>query len=61
MKKHYRQKNNRFKNIYIDEISVLELAKMYGISESRVYEIIRKSCGKLYRNEDFKKMKVYLR
>ena len=34
---------------------------MYGISESRVYQIIKDSCGKLFRNEEFKKMKVYLR
>ena len=46
---------------FIDGIGISELAKMYGISESRVYEIIRKSCGKLYRNNEFKKMKVYLR
>ena len=46
---------------FIDEISVLELAKMYGISESRVYQIIKDSCGKLFRNKEFKKMKVYLR
>lgn len=46
---------------FIDGIGISELSKIYGISESRVYEIIRKSCGKLYKNEEFRKMKVYLR
>ena len=46
---------------FIDGIGISELSKMYGISESRVYQIVQDSCIKLYRNNEFKKMKVYLR
>ena len=46
---------------FIDEISVPELAKMYGVSEQRIYQIIQNSCVKLFKNDDFKKMKIYLR
>ena len=47
---------------FTDEmISVSKLAGMYGVSASRLYEIIQKAYGKLCRNEEFRKMKVYLR
>lgn len=46
---------------FIDEKGVSELANMYGVSESRLYQIIQRSYIKLLRNNEFKKMKVYLR
>lgn len=46
---------------FINEISVLELAKMYDVSEQRIYQIIQGAFKKLYQNKEFRKMKVYLR
>ena len=46
---------------FIDEISVVDLSRMYGISEKRIYQIIQNAFKKLNKNKEFRKMKVYLR
>lgn len=46
---------------FSDEISVPELSKMYGVSEQRIYQITQGAFRKLYKNKEFKRMKVYLR
>ena len=46
---------------FIERKDVAELASMYGISESRLYNIMKNSYVKLLKHKDFRKMRVYLR
>ena len=46
---------------FIEKKDASELANMYGISESRLYNILKNSYVKLLKHRDFRKMRVYLR